>query len=80
MTVVSEGRSCRYTTLVFHTNTMEDKDFEKYERMFEENKTSFISYADYMKQKPCKRTVFGHVWEYGMATLKHFLVKLRAGR
>ena len=28
-----------YTTLVFHTNTMEDKDFEKYERMFEENKT-----------------------------------------
>ena len=69
-----------YTTLVFHTNTMEDKDFEKYERMFEENKTSFISYEDYMKQKPCKRTVFGHVWEYGMATLKHFLVKLRAGR
>ncbi len=69
-----------YTTLVFHTNTMEDKEFEKYQRMFEENKASFISYADYIGQKPCNRNVFGHVWEYGMATLKHFLVKLRTGR
>lgn len=69
-----------YTTLVFHTNTMEDKEFEKYQRMFEENKNSFISYADYMKQKPYNRTVFGNIWEYGMAALKHFVVRLRTKR
>ena len=69
-----------YTTLVFHTNTMEEADFEKYQRMFEELKDSFIAYADYLKQEPYKRTVFGHIWEYGMATMKHVLVKLRARR
>lgn len=74
------GKTEGYSTLVFHTNTLEDSDFVRYEKIFEEHKDSFISYADYLKQKPSIRTVFGHVWEYGMATMKHFLVKLRAKR
>ena len=69
-----------YTTLVFHTNSMEEKDFERYQRMFEEKKDSFISYAEYRRVEPCKRTVFGHIWEYGMATLKHCLVKILTKR
>ena len=69
-----------YTALVYHTNTMEENDFERCKKMFEDNKSSFISYAEYKKQQPCNRSVLGHVWEYGMATLKHVLVRLRARR
>ena len=69
-----------YTTLVYHTNTMEEKDFERCKKMFEDKEASFISYADYIKLKPCNRSAFGHVWEYGMASLKYFLVRLRARR
>ena len=39
-----------YSTLVFHTNTMDEKDFIRYEKMFEENKESLIPYAEYLKQ------------------------------
>lgn len=67
-----------YTTLVFHTNTMEEKDFVRYRNLLEDNKDCFISYSEYLAQKPCSRSVFGHAWEYGMATIKHTLVKLRA--
>ena len=69
-----------YTTLVYHTNTMEENDFERCKKMFEDNKSSFISYAEYIKQQPCNRSGLGHVWEYGMATLKHVLVRLRSRR
>ncbi len=67
-----------YTTLVFHTNTMEEKDFIRYRNLLEDNRASFISYSEYLAQKPCNRSVFGHTWEYGMAVIKHTLVKLRA--
>ena len=70
-------QSDEYTTLVFHTNTMEDKDFERVKRLFENNKDSFIAYTDYMTQTPYNRTILGHIWEYGVATLKHYLVRLR---
>lgn len=71
-------QSNNYTTIVFHTNTMEEQEFGKYQKMFEENKEHFISYADYMNLEPCNRTILGHIWEYGMATMKHVLVRLRA--
>lgn len=67
-----------YTTLVFHTNTMEPDDFIKYQKLFEDHKDSFVSYTDYMKVTPHKRTLPGHVWEYSLAALKHFLVRIRA--
>lgn len=66
-----------YTTLVFHTNTMHDKDFERYEKIFEQHKESFVSYQQYLEQEPCNRSFFGHMWEYTMATMKHILVKIR---
>ena len=65
-----------FTTLVYHTNTMEEKDFERCRNLFEDNKNFFIPYTDYREQKPSNRSIFAHVWEYGMATLKHYLVKL----
>lgn len=66
-----------YTTLVFHTNTMEEKDFVRYQNMFEDNRTSFIPYSEYLAKEPCSRSFFGYAWEYGMAAIKHTLVKLR---
>lgn len=67
-----------YTTLVYHTNTMEEKDFERCKKMFEDNKEKLIPYKEYLEQLPRKRNLFGKLWEYGMATFKHILVGLRA--
>lgn len=67
-----------YTTLVYHTNTMDDKDFERCKKIFEDNRKSFISYEELLKKSPSKRWFVGNMWEYGMATLKHILVGLRA--
>lgn len=67
-----------YTTLVYHTNTMDDKDFERCKKMFEDNRESLISYEEMLKQTPRKRGMFGNIWEFGVATCKHLLVKLRA--
>ena len=37
----------------------------------------WISYEEYLKQEPVKRTVPGHLLEYMMAKVKYLLVKLR---
>ena len=66
-----------YTTLVYHTNTMEEKDFERCKKLFEDNKKSLISYEELLKQSPSKRCFIGNLWEYDLATLKHILVKIR---
>lgn len=68
-----------YTTLVFHTNTMDEKDFERCKKLFEDNKESLVSYEEILKQIPRKRGMVGNLWEYGVATLKHILVGLRNG-
>jgi len=67
-----------YTTLVFHTNTMEDKDFAHYAKMFDDLKDSFISYGEYMNIKPHKRGLLGNGLEYLIAMLKNVLVRIRS--
>lgn len=69
-----------YTTFVVHTNTMNDRDFERYERLFEKQRDSFISYGEYMAQKPENRNALGHFKEYVMAYIKYILVLVRAKR
>lgn len=66
-----------FTTLVYHTNTMEEKDFERCKKLIEANKEKLIPYKEYLEQLPRKRSLFGKLWEYGMATLKHILVSIR---
>ena len=66
----SEG----YTTLVFHTNTMNEQDFLNFEKMLKEHKNDFISYKEYLAVPAEKQNVVGRVREYGMATLKRLLV------
>lgn len=66
-----------YTTFVIHANTMNDKDFERYEKMFREHQEKLISYSEYLGITPVKRTVFGRCAEYGKALSKYTLVHLK---
>ena len=66
-----------YTTMVLHSNMMEEKDFEVLEKQLQEYKEHFISYEEYLKVNPQKRGVLGNVFEYVLATAKYVLVRLR---
>ena len=63
-----------FTTMVIHANTMNEKDMEKYRRIFAEQ--TVISYKEYLAQQEVKRGFMGHMAEYLLATVKHLLVKL----
>lgn len=65
-----------YTTLVFHTNTMDEQDFQDFEKIVENHKNDFISYKEYLKIPAVKQTVTGRIKEYAMASFKHLLVFL----
>ena len=65
-----------YSTLVFHTNTMKDKDFENLERMLSENRDKFISYEDYLRAEPIKCSFFMRATEYIKAFVKRLLVRI----
>lgn len=67
-----------YTTFVVHTNTMAEKDFDRYEQMFERYKDRLISYAEFLAVEPKVRGVLGNMKEYIMAAVKSALVKMRA--
>ena len=66
-----------YTTFVVHANTMEDKDFERYEQLFADCRDRLISYRELLCLEPAKRSVFGHWREYGMAFVKYALVNIK---
>lgn len=69
-----------YTTFVIHANTMNEKDFERYEKLFAEHKDKLISYQDYLKVSTEKRGVVGRVKEYLMAISKYVLVRVNSLR
>lgn len=72
----SEG----YTTLVFHTNTMNEQDFLAFEKTLQKHKNDFISYREYLTVPARKQTVAGRVKEYSMAMAKRWLVMLYSFR
>lgn len=61
------------TTMVIHTNTMNDSDFDKCRRIFQSEE--IISYEEYLKLKAVRRGWIGNAVEYGMASVKRLLVK-----
>lgn len=65
-----------YTTLVFHTNTMDEQDFIDFEKTVQNHKNDFISYKEYLKIPAVKQTPAGRIKEYTMASFKHMLVLL----
>jgi predicted deacetylase len=67
-----------YTTFVVHSNTMDDKDFARYEKLFKENSDKLISYSELLKLKPKKRKLFENIKEYIMAFTKFVLVNVKS--
>lgn len=78
----SNSLKCKdgYTTFVIHANTMNDKDFERYEKMFAGHKDKLISYQAYLQVTPDKRGIAGRSKEYLMAVSKYILVRLNSIR
>lgn len=62
-----------YVTFVVHTNTMTDKDFEAYEKLFSTRKDVFVSYSELLKTKPVAAGKYHRVMEKKMADTKYFL-------
>lgn len=65
-----------YTTLVLHTNSMEDKDIDNFENMITNNRAHFINYGEYLEVPAVKRGMVGNLIEYATALLKYTIVKL----
>lgn len=64
-----------YTTFVFHTNVMEEKDYAFARRILAEQEV--ISYRDYLAVPATPQSAAAHAREYAMAAGKRFLVSLR---
>lgn len=69
-----------YTTLVFHPNSMNEADFAEAEKIFGQYQESFIGYGEYLKVTPVRRGILGRMGEYLLASLKHWIVKLKGSR
>lgn len=65
-----------YTTLVLHTNSMEDKDIDNFEAMIRDNREHFIDYGEFLNINPVKRGALGNITEYFTALAKYIIVKL----
>lgn len=61
------------TTMVVHTNTMKDSDFERCRNIFQ--CSEMISYEEYLKLPAVRRGWIQNIVEYVMASTKRLLVK-----
>ncbi len=68
------------TTMVIHANTVTEADKERYEQIFRDYGKNMISYTEYLKITPVKRTILGRAGEYLLAKLKYTLVNIKGGR
>ena len=66
-----------YTTMVIHANTVSEADKEQYRELFKKYGENMISYTEYLKVKPLKRTLAGRIAEYFLAKGKFILVRIK---
>ncbi|MDE6619062.1 MAG: DUF2334 domain-containing protein [Lachnospiraceae bacterium] len=78
--VLKKCKKMGYTTFVVHANTMNDRDFERYEQLFAAHRDRLIPYSELLMLHPKKRGVLGNVREYLMAVTKFVLVNMRGLR
>lgn len=71
-TVLKSKNKSGFTTFVYHINTMNDKDFENFEKLLKEY--DVVSYGEYLIEAPVKRGFVGRFKEYMMASLKRVLL------
>lgn len=69
-----------YTTFVVHTNTMNERDFKRYEWLFREYKGRIVSYSELFQVEPVYRGFLKAAGEYIMAYAKQKIVKRKANR
>lgn len=65
------------TTLVVHTNEMQESDIASYQKLFEAHDQDLLSYGEYLREPVKNRTFLGHFGEYMLAAGKHYLIRLR---
>ena len=70
------NKNSGYTTLVFHTNTMNEQDFLNFEKILEKHKEDFICFREYMKVPARKQTFIRRTIEYSKASVKRMIVIL----
>lgn len=70
-------RTKGYTTFVVHANTMDEKDLERYERLFSRYQDQFISYGAFLAVSPRRRGLSGDLGEYAAAAAKSAVMSLR---
>ena len=63
-----------YSTFTVHTNTLNDADFDRYERYFKEYRDKFTDYSVYLDQEPVTRTLFNGIIERSMVLFKRTLI------
>jgi len=63
------------TTFVYHTNTMDEKEFSEFEKMLET--AQVVSFSELMNTEAQKQGIFGYIFEYILAKAKYTIVKLR---
>ena len=64
-----------YSTMVVHTGTIRDGEWQSYAGYFENKNVSWISYSDYLAVEPVKRGICGRTAEWVMAIIKSVLVR-----
>lgn len=65
------------TTMVLHTNTLQDGDEERYREYFSRKSVEWISFEEYLKEKAVRFTPIRRWCEYFTARIKFYLTKLR---
>ena len=62
-------------TFVYHANTMDEKDFVKFEDLLESGKV--VSYLEYRQLEIKNRNFFGNAWQYSLAKAKYIAVRIK---
>ncbi len=63
------------TTFVYHPNTMENKDFDRLEKLFA--KANVVSYSEFSKYNIKSRSFISNIGEYLVAKAKYYTVRLK---
>lgn len=66
------------TTMVVHTNEIDDAGMKRLEELLQSHRDSLISYETYLMTESADRGFLGHLAEYLLAVMKRILVKLKS--
>lgn len=66
------------STMVVHTGTIRENEWQTYEGYFRNEKVSWMNYTDYLAIKPTNRGICGRTKEYFLAIAKSMLVKIKS--